>query len=641
MANLKIGGAHNEAGQKFFASNLLTTDNTNLYWDGNVVIHTGNFTVGNGLSGNGSQENPLTLNLQNFYWEWDSIINGQGHRVEAYSFGDVSISALSLNLTSDNDIELHSTNDFFLYAANIYLNNNSPNTANGLAIVGENGKLPSSILPEQTNIDLSDAVLRYPATVDTESKVVTVTDGTPVEDIRIGDEIVTADGVYKKTKDSITTGSPADGTRIKVSGITSPAEANGVYILTETDRKWKHESADYWISEYSSPPNPTTWMISAVENAVNPGSSLFFGHISTSPSPMPWDITMWDQRYGAEGTPVLENASTEQVITDTIDLFEYASLPIEPENIVQSVNGNKPDSSGNVTVEVTGAVDAEFFETGDYNDFTEPGIYYISGYYGECPNAPDNYSYMLRVEKVEKSNFSRIFQIANRYVDSDDDDKQAIFIRNGYRESEGVEIIWNSWQSLSSGGGSITTTPPLMFTVPSSDSGLHLEITAGKLADGTDNAALINTATSADHRAKVLGNSGGTDWIACPDTGFGTNFAGWPVKVDVTGLLDPSEISYIRYRWVPTTGDPSDWYAMVYPCATEAPVLSPGGSSGDTTELENRVSDLEETVGSLNSTVDEILADYGEGTGALVYRVVASATEPENPTEGMIWIQTE
>ena len=189
--------------------------------------------------------------------------------------------------------------------------------------------------------------------------------------------------------------------------------------------------------------------------------------------------------------------------------------------------------------------------------------------------------------------------------------------------------------------GATMATPPLMFTVPSNASGLHLEITAGKLADGTDNSALINTSTSADHRAKVLGNSGGTNWITCPDTGFGTNFAGWPVKVDVTGLLDPSEISYIRYRWVPTSGDPSDWYAMVYPCATEAPIPSSGGSGGDTTELDNRVTTLESTVGSLDKAVDEILADYGEGSGALVYRVVASATEPTNPTEGMIWIQTE
>lgn len=52
--------------------------------------------------------------------------------------------------------------------------------------------------------DINDAVLRYPATVDSESGVVVITDGTPVTDVRIGDEIVTSDGVYKKVKDSVT-----------------------------------------------------------------------------------------------------------------------------------------------------------------------------------------------------------------------------------------------------------------------------------------------------------------------------------------------------------------------------------------------------------------------------------------------------
>ena len=68
--------------------------------------------------------------------------------------------------------------------------------------------------------------------------------------------------------------------------------------------------------------------------------------------------------------------------------------------------------------------------------------------------------------------------------------------------------------------------------------------------------------------------------------------------------------------------------------------ILPESTGGDTTQLESRVSALEGTVGTLDAAVDEILADYGEGSGALVYRVVASATEPENPTEGMIWIQT-
>ena len=199
---------------------------------------------------------------------------------------------------------------------------------------------------------LENAVRIYDATVEEETGVVTITDGTQVSELAIGDEIRTPDGVYQKIKNNITTTGSADGSRIEVSGITTPAEANGFYILTETDRKWKHESANYWISSWN---NAYYWMISAIEDAANPGSSLFYGY--TASSSMPWEVTSWTSSSGAAGTPVLENAQVEQVTTNTIDLFEYASLPVEPENIVQSVNGTKPDASGNVTIEAGGSID--------------------------------------------------------------------------------------------------------------------------------------------------------------------------------------------------------------------------------------------------------------------------------------------
>ena len=122
---------------------------------------------------------------------------------------------------------------------------------------------------------LENAVRIYDATVAEETGVVTITDGTQVSELAIGDEIRTPDGVYQKIKDNITTTGPADGSRIEVSGITTPAEANGFYILTETDRKWKHESANYWISSWN---NAYYWMISAIEDAANPGSSLIYGY---------------------------------------------------------------------------------------------------------------------------------------------------------------------------------------------------------------------------------------------------------------------------------------------------------------------------------------------------------------------------
>ena len=214
----------------------------------------------------------------------------------------------------------------------------------GIAI--DHGETASTISLAENALDTTVHI--YDATVDAETGIITITDGTQVSELAIGDEIRTPDGVYQKIKDSTTTEGPADGTRIEVSGITSPAEANGVYILTETDRKWKHESADYWILVWQD----KSWMISPVETGANPGYSLFYGYMS-SPS-MPWEVTSWSKMSGtADGTPVVENAPAEQVITNTIDLFEYASLPVEPKNIVQSVNGNKPDASGNVTIETS------------------------------------------------------------------------------------------------------------------------------------------------------------------------------------------------------------------------------------------------------------------------------------------------
>ena len=223
--------------------------------------------------------------------------------------------------------------------------------------------------------DIDAAVRIYDATVESSTGVVTITDGTPVSDLAIGDEIRTPDGVYQKIKDNITTTGPADGSRIEVSGITNPVEANGTYILTETDRKWKHESADYWILVWQN----TSWMISPVENGANPGYSLFYGYMS-SPS-MPWEVTSWSKMAGtADGTPVVENAPDQTVITNTIDLFEYAAFPADgakTSDITDDIathNGNStahPDklslTGGQMTGELSiNATNAVRINNGDY-----------------------------------------------------------------------------------------------------------------------------------------------------------------------------------------------------------------------------------------------------------------------------------
>lgn len=213
----------------------------------------------------------------------------------------------------------------------------------GIAI--DHGETASTISLAENALD--NAVRIYDATVESSTGVVTITDGTPVSDLAIGDEIRTPDGVYQKTKDNITTTGSADGTRIEVSGITNPADANGVYILTETEKVWKHESANYWILLWSD----AYWMITNYTSPTNPSESNFYA-INSYSHLMPWEVPEWNA-YGSEGYPSLVNAPAEQTITDTLALFEYASLPVKPENIVQSVNGKKPDASGNVTIETS------------------------------------------------------------------------------------------------------------------------------------------------------------------------------------------------------------------------------------------------------------------------------------------------
>lgn len=196
---------------------------------------------------------------------------------------------------------------------------------------------------------LSKTVWRYPATVDAESGVVTITDGTLVTEIRIGDKIVTSQGVYQKVKDSITTSGDPATSSINISGFTNPSNANGTYVF-QSDKKWKHESENYWVvTSYNY------WVISYMEAPTSPSSGLCYAPMNEGE--MPWDVTSWEilsinDTPVTDGTLVLEQKTADTVVDNTIDLFEYASLPVDPANIVQSVNGNKPDASGNVTLEI-------------------------------------------------------------------------------------------------------------------------------------------------------------------------------------------------------------------------------------------------------------------------------------------------
>lgn len=155
------------------------------------------------------------------------------------------------------------------------------------------------------------------------------------------------------------------------------------------------------------------------------------------------------------------------------------------------------------------------------------------------------------------------------------------------------------------------------------------------------NAELISFSADREMRFSSYGGisiSGGDLLINTSSINFG-EVGGTVITFDLSTLDDLK----IFHADTATTSTPNTagGFAIVGLDGKLPASILPESSGGDTSALETRVTTLETTVGTLNTTVDEILADYGEGSGALVYRVVASATEPENPTEGMLWIKTE
>lgn len=195
-----------------------------------------------------------------------------------------------------------------------------------------------------SDIDTNAMVRIYDATVESSTGVVTITDGTPVADLAIGDEIRTPDGVYQKIKDNITTTGSADGTRIEVSGITNPADANGYYAL-QSANLWKHETANYWITLFSG----LYWMISDKSAPASPGECIFFATMTGPEVVKPWEIdTNWDPMNDSVGDPQVENAGVLTTVSNTIDLFEYAAFPedgAKTSDITDAIETHNQDSS--------------------------------------------------------------------------------------------------------------------------------------------------------------------------------------------------------------------------------------------------------------------------------------------------------
>ena len=114
--------------------------------DGSLLknLPPGTISVGNGLSGNGTTSNPLKLDLSNYSVDTGIHIYSSGaNEISIYKgLSGLSLNGIEVSLeTADAKISL--------VGPSVNLNDNPPNTTGGFAVIEGNGKLPSSILPEQ------------------------------------------------------------------------------------------------------------------------------------------------------------------------------------------------------------------------------------------------------------------------------------------------------------------------------------------------------------------------------------------------------------------------------------------------------------------------------------------------------------
>ena len=114
--------------------------------DGSLLknLPSGTISVGNGLTGDGTETNPLKLDLSNYYVDTEINIKSSGAN------GGISIKKGSNGLEINNRISLITDSvSFTLEGPDVEFNGHPRNTAGGFAVVQGDGKLPSSIIPEQ------------------------------------------------------------------------------------------------------------------------------------------------------------------------------------------------------------------------------------------------------------------------------------------------------------------------------------------------------------------------------------------------------------------------------------------------------------------------------------------------------------
>ena len=329
-------------------------------------------------------------------------------------------------------------------------------------IVESNGELVHvTASGERKQVRNTTGIAIYSATINPETKEITLDNGSDIAQLPVGNEILLEDGVYKKVKEYHTIGSPANGTRIEVSGITNPVEANGAYILTETANVWKHESADYWISQWSG----SYWLIANSSSPSNPGMSIFYA--SGSSSSMPWEMSYWSGMGSGSGSPSLVNASTEEHVYNTLDIFEKATFPkftLDDVGKGLVVRGPEVQEGNDENTFLLLCFDDNVTDTSSNNrtDITENSVSYVDGKFGKAVKFAGNSSSYVGIPSTETFPFSGDFTISFWAKASDTSRRGIIAYQNDLRlcidTIGGVYSIWassngSSWDILQADSG--------------------------------------------------------------------------------------------------------------------------------------------------------------------------------------------
>ena len=159
---------------------------------------------------------------------------------------------------------------------------------------------------------------------------------------------------------------------------------------------------------------------------------------------------------------------------------------------------------------------------------------------------------------------------------------------------------------------------------PISDQTLYPKVEASSTSSFED-VISIDPLHNADDR-KYLQVFDGSNWVDFVADGLGTPFDRMEVSVDVSKFANLQQPYYIRYCWMTSDGVESNFRSSLFPS------VSIGSSSSGSSSSVVTIGD------NGNWFIDGV--DTGKKATGMGSNVVLSPTQPADPYDGMIWIQT-